>query len=255
MSASGQLGKRTRTRIKYTGEPFQYAKQSLQQRRNLPLLPDSNGDQAFLEARVLAELGRGSEWSAHPLGIAGVMIAPSSLVVLLDGYFVTSSARLYPISEYTAACLLPWYEDGVEVHGIGRLRVKGIKGCDLRLGLAGNDASVVLRSKDEASWVATIRHRRADLESDGHVPLWDKKGVSKHEKVDEGTYPLVDQGWRDLAWLGSFLLRRIALLHTTSNAYSTRSWNNGIDWIFEIDFYPSVHPNHDEFIKALKDDT
>jgi len=59
---------------------------------------------------------------------------------------------------------------------------------------------------------------------------------------------------RELAWLGSGLLRRIALFHSkASAAYSVRSWISDHEWKFELSMRRDVPFDHHRFVERLID--
>ncbi|MFJ8675154.1 hypothetical protein [Streptomyces sp. NPDC093589] len=158
------------------------------------------------------------------------------------------------MSEYALAHLLPSAEPGVQVGGVMRLRVAGVRDLDLHLKLVNTESSLVLRGTRGTRWRDLLAERRRDLEEGGLVPLWDEPGPSSHELDDEREFASLVQRSRDLAWLGSGLLRRIAMFQHASTAYSTRSWITGNEWIFELDTHRDVPLAHDAFLKCLMDD-
>ncbi len=254
VTAGGRLTRLARTRSHYSGEPVQYASEALRNHRHLPLLPDAQDAQAVLEAAVMEKLGRGGEWWAHPVGIAGVHLAPHRSVVVLDSHSGSRSGKKLPTSDYALAHLLPSAEPGVQVGGVMRLRVAGIRNLDLHLRLVNTESRLVLRGTPGTRWHHLLAERRRDLEEGGFVPLWDEPGPSPYEREDEREFASLVQRGRDLAWLGSGLLRRIAIFQHASTAYSTRSWITGDEWIFELDTHRDVPLAHDGFLKSLVDD-
>ncbi|MEV5508932.1 hypothetical protein [Streptomyces orinoci] len=86
------------------------------------------------------------------------------------------------------------------------------------------------------------------------MPLWDEAEPSPYELEDEREYASLVQTERDLAWLGSGLLRRIAIFQNFSTAYLTRSWTTKDEWIFELDTHRDVSLAHDAFLDRLTDD-
>jgi hypothetical protein len=83
--------------------------------------------------------------------------------------------------------------------------------------------------------------------------LWQEPTLSSFERDDEAEYPRVRKRDRDFAWLGSDLLRRVALFYTTNFPYSTRSWLADGEWVFELDTQREVQLNHKKFLDLLKD--
>ncbi|WP_431042637.1 hypothetical protein ACQUSR_12420 [Streptomyces sp. P1-3] len=158
------------------------------------------------------------------------------------------------MADYALAHLLPSAEPGVQVDGVMRLRVIGVRNVDLHLKLVNSDSRLVLRGAPGTRWRPLLAQRRRDLEEGGFVPLWDEAEPSTYELEDEREFASLVQTDRDLAWLGSGLLRRIAIFQNFSTAYSTRSWITGDEWIFELDTHRDVSLAHDAFLDRLMDD-
>ncbi|MFC9141511.1 hypothetical protein ACFWGE_05720 [Streptomyces bacillaris] len=254
MAAGGRLTSLARTRSCYSGEPVQYAAEVLRAYREDPFLPDAHGEQAVLESQVMMELGRGGEWWAHPVGIVGLRLAPGQPVVVLDSHSGSRPGRKFPMADYALAHLLPFAEPGVQVNGVMRLRVSGVRKTDLQLELVGTGSRLVLRGAQGTRWRHLLAERRRDLEEGGLLPLWDEAEVTSYELEDEREFASLVQTGNDLAWLGSGLLRRIAIFQNFSTAYSTRSWITGDEWIFELDTHRNVPLDHDAFLDRLMDE-
>ncbi|MFH9064337.1 hypothetical protein ACH4GM_24410 [Streptomyces coeruleorubidus] len=251
MTMGGRLTKLARTRQMYTGEPFQVTRNTMQGGDNRRPIPGATGAQAHLEAEVLAKLGTGGQWWSHPLGVARVRPASDWALVQLDGHTPFSNGTLYPRSAHALDRLLPSAEPDVQVYGVIGLRVAGTEGADLHLTLSGGSSRVILRGVTGTRWEELLDERWHRYEEAGSLPLWQSPTLTDHEEAD------VNSEWwraeRDLDWLGSALLRRIAIFHTSSSAYSTRSWITGDEWIFELDTVIDVQPGHDDFLKRLMD--
>ncbi|MFI2757418.1 hypothetical protein ACH5A3_00865 [Streptomyces echinatus] len=253
MTMGGRLTRLARTRQQYTGEPFQVTRNALHGGDNGRPLPDTTGDQARLEAEVLAKLGTGGQWWSHPLGIAHVRPGPGSAVVQLDSHTRFSRGTPYPRSAHALDRLLPMAEPGVQVAGVIGLRVAGVEGADLHLTLSGSTCRVVLRGVPGTRWEELLDERWHRATEAGCPPLWYSPSLTSHESADIRNH---GETWRDerhLDRLGSALLRRVALFHTSSSAYSTRSWITGDEWIFELDTVLGVPLAHDHFLARLMD--
>ncbi|WP_159029563.1 hypothetical protein [Streptomyces qaidamensis] len=237
----------------YTGEPFQMSRHALRGGDNRHPIPGATGTQARLEAEVLAKLGGGGQWWSHPLGIARVRPGCGSALVELDGHTTFSSGTLYPRSAHALDKLLPCAEPGVQVTGIVGLRVAGIEGADLHLTLSGDFSRIVLRGIPGTRWEELLDERWHRYEEAGFPPLWRSGSLTEYEKAHISSYGESWRAERDLDWIGSALLRRIALFHTSGSAYSTRSWITGDEWIFELDTVLDAPPGHDDFLNRLLD--
>jgi hypothetical protein len=254
MSAGGRLANRIRMRCLYTGESFRHLKGSPMAIDNKCPIPLATGDQALLESQVMAHLAHGSEWWAHPLGISKVFIdSREATVVHLDGHTELSDGKTFPMDSYAIGHLLPYAEPGVQVNGAPGLRVEAIRGTELHLTRVGGTSRLVLRGTSSTRWRQELADRWQSLDSDGYPPLWRDQILSSFERDDETKYPRVTKRDRDVAWLGSALLRRIALFHTSSSSYSTRSWLADGEWVFELDTRRDVPLDHDTLLARLTD--
>jgi hypothetical protein len=156
------------------------------------------------------------------------------------------------MSSYALDRLLPSAEPGVQVFGVPGLRIAKVRGADLHLTLAGRGCGLVLRGRKGTCWRSELRQRRESERNREDAPaLWSEASLTSYERDHIREFPnALDQ---DLAWLGSGLLRRVALLATASSAYSTRSWITGDEWIFELDTVRGVTLDHNAFLDKLMD--
>ncbi|GGX72819.1 hypothetical protein GCM10010324_17800 [Streptomyces hiroshimensis] len=253
MTSGGRLIKLARTRQLYTGEPFHVAKETVRGGNNRSPLPVASVRQARLEAETFAKLCGGGQWWAHPFGIASVQAEAKSAVVYLDSHTTFRSGDPYPRSAHALDDLLPGAELGVQVNGIVGLRVAGIEGPDLHLTLAGGECHLILRGTAGTDWAEELDERWHRLEKAGSPPLWQEPQLTSHEETHIRDYPRVWRAHRGLDWLGSALLRRIAVFHTSSTAYSSRSWIHDDEWIFELDTVRGIKLDHDAFLSRLMD--
>ncbi|WP_143663885.1 hypothetical protein [Streptomyces sp. rh34] len=252
MSAGGRLSTLARTRITYTGEPYQFALETLKGTHDLPPLPDVTGEQALLESQVMANLSDGGTWSAHPVGISGVRLSwDNPIMVHLDSHVELSRGENYPVAWHAGDRLLPYVGGGGEVGGVAGLRIAAIRGNDLHLTLASADSRLILRGITGTRWSDYLDERRRDLAVGHAAPLWDSPELTDFEWQDKQSYPRTRGAEEDVAPLGSGLLRRVALFHTSNSAYSSRSWTTGSDWIFELDTRRDVRLDHDTLLGKL----
>ncbi|OLE27517.1 MAG: hypothetical protein AUG49_05100 [Catenulispora sp. 13_1_20CM_3_70_7] len=261
MSTYGFSDKNSRRYRDYTGDGYQHARKVLLASRVFDPLPAASGTQELLEAQVMQYVGAGKAWWAHPLGIAGTRITDNGLLVFLDGRTELSTQKTYPMSAYAAENLLPVAEVGSQVFGAIGLRAHVRSSTDLVVTTIEGDGEVVLRAagdedpEEDADWAVTLARRSTDLVDDtALLPLWQQPGMTAHEQGDIASHPLVRQGERSMAWIGSALLRRIALFHTASVAYSTKSWINPGEWIFEMAADSRAEGDHDLMLDQLSAD-
>ncbi|MFC8246920.1 hypothetical protein [Streptomyces chartreusis] len=243
MSAGGRLTDRIRTRCLYTGESPRWLKGSLTRLDNLRPIPDADESQALLESRVMEHLAHGGAYFAHPFGIARTRItSDGETIVHLDDRTVSESGDQHPMSTYALDCLLPTRGKGIYVPRADDLRMTVIRNTDL--GLTRNGVrTLVLRRTAGTRWRSELADRESPLrETDD-----DSLTISMGSRLTWHWERL------DLAWLGSGLLRRIALFHTSSSAYRVTSWRQRREWIFELDTRRDVPLGHDVLLERLMD--
>ena len=240
-----------RARRGYTNEPYQYVQAEAAAGRLRLVQADES--QALLESQVMQHLARGGEWWAHPTGIASVRISPSQLLIHLDSHTISSGDTSYQMAAYALDQLLPYAEDGLQVHNAIGLRAKAANNLDLVLTYAGRTARVVLRATKGTNWGQLLAKRKNEMLKAGVLPLWTEPTLTPDERGDLANHPLVRSAEHRIAWLGSGLLRRIALFENHSSAYSTRSWMTGDEWVFELDTAKDVPLRHDGLLDRLTD--
>jgi hypothetical protein len=202
----------------------------------------------------MAHLAQGGEWWAHPVGISRVRTSPGEgVVVYLDGHTELPDGQPLAMSSYAVALLLPSAQPGIQVDGAPGVRVEAIEGTDLHLTRVGGNSRLVLRGTPGTRWRQELSDRRRSLDSDGFPPLWQEPVLSTFERDHESRYPGVTKRDRDFAWLGSGLLRRIALFCTSTSSYSTRSWLADGEWKFELDTRHDVQLDHKTLLELLRD--
>ncbi|MFB4308939.1 hypothetical protein [Actinomadura sp. GTD37] len=253
MSTSDRLTKRARTRCIFTGEPFAYAKHAVQRCSPRRPIPAATNSQAVIESQIMKHLCKGGEWWAHPVGVQRVVINSDRIELVLDDHTVTAGGRQHFMSTYVADHLLPFAEADGQVIGPIGLRVAAIASSDLHLKIVGTDSRVVLRASKGTDWRQLLAERYLLCRTEGLIPLWQEASLTVYEKRDLSTYSHLRDEDRKLSWIGSGILRRIALLYTSSTAYSTRSWIADGQWKFELDTSYLVPLDHDSLIERLTD--
>lgn len=248
MPAGGRLVHLARTRQRYSGESLQYAKNALQEHRELPLLPDADGEQARLEASVLEKLGWPNGPTVFPMGLIGTYVSPEDSTVVLEGGPPSGVPDDTSMPLQVLDKLLPHAHPDDETRGVAGLRVAGIKGSDLQLRRVGTNASVTLRGATGTDWRQLLADHEQELIDRGATSLWTEPTTTVHEH-DTG------DSWSDrLAWLGSPILRRVALFESASAAFHMTSWTNLDTWIFELELYRYRPFEHDALVEHLTDD-
>ncbi|MFF2548100.1 hypothetical protein ACFVUY_36835 [Kitasatospora sp. NPDC058063] len=253
MTSGGRLQKLARTRQIYTGEPFHVAKEMVRDGNNRSPLSTAPMRQAYLEAEVFAKLCSGGEWWPHPFGISSIQARVQSATAHLDSHTTFHDGTPYSRSAHALEALLPEAEPGIQVNGVVGLRVVGMDGRDLHLTLTDGDCHLILRGTAGVDWKGEIDERWNHLRKAGFPPLWREQQLTDHEVDHIRDYPRVWSANRSLDWLGSALLRRLAMVHTSSTAHSVRSWVHDDEWVLQLDTVRGVELDHDAFLSRLLD--
>lgn len=251
VAVHGRIDSAARARRKCTGEPYQYARAQIAASPQRPL-PQAHEAQAFLESQVMQHLASGGAWWTHPTGLGSVRISPSGLLIHLDRHNILADGTTFDMDSYALSKLLP-YAVGDQIYGVIALRARAADNRDLALTLAGQPGRVVLRAQAGTNWRRLLAELRSDVADPDTHPLWREAAITRHEQSDLAAHPLLRGAERKISWLGSALLRRIALFENHSSAYSTHSWITGHEWIFELDTANDVQLDHDSFLAWLTD--
>ncbi|MGW0504058.1 hypothetical protein [Micromonospora sp. NPDC003241] len=247
-------------RIHYTGEPFQHALNDL--RRCGPggaIIPAAAGEQAVAESMVMELLCRGGEWWPQPLGVTAAYISGTSLLLKLGSHTLVGTGRHLMLSDHAMQVLLPVKQPATrEVEGIPGLRVEAIRdeSAEVCLASTSGDVRLILRGVLGTRWADAIRAAADAALLAKTVPLWEQNSLDEAEREGRRSHRRRHEGGVGLAWLGSGLLRRIALFGNSS-AYSIRAWISEGRWHLHLYTSRSVADHrvrHDEFLARLIDD-
>ncbi len=248
------------TRLAYarrvaTGESYQTAREALVRDRGAGALPAATGAQALLESMALRCLGIGEEFWAHPMGIASVRPAPDRVTVELDAF--TSSpyypGRFYGRAEHAGRCLLPHAQHG-DMHGMVGLRIVELRGLDLHVTLVGTASRMILRGARGAGWRGQLRLYQQSTSASGFEALYQEPHLTEAEVEHLEYYPEESERDRELAWLGSGLLRRIGLFRSATAAFAVRPWVDEFDeWNVELSYPFTTTMDHAPLLAGLTD--
>ncbi|MEV6692750.1 hypothetical protein AB0M35_14895 [Micromonospora sp. NPDC051196] len=254
--ASREAGRR----IHYTGEPFQHALNDLRRRRfGEAIIPAAAGEQAVVESMAMELLCRGGEWWPQPLSVTAAYISDTSLLLKLGSHTLIDKRQQLLVSDHAMQVLLPVMQpDTREVEGIPGLRVEAIRDekAEVCLASESGDARLILRGVLGTRWADAIRTAADAALLAGTVPLWEQSSLDEAERDGRRSHRRRHEGDAGLAWLGSGLLRRIALFGNSS-AYSIRMWISAGRWHVHLYTSRSVADHrvrHDEFLARLADD-
>ncbi|MFB8276968.1 hypothetical protein [Nocardia colli] len=253
MPKVGRYGTMLRTRRNYTGESYRDLRDYAALDNTRPI-PVATGKQSWLESEIFREVTELREWTAHPLGIARVRINPdNSLIVYLDSHIQTRRGTIYSCSSFAVDNLLPFIRPDGELSGIPGLRVAAVDGRDLVVSLVDSRCRVTVRGVAGTRWTDHITELETWLKAENLPRCWSSPTSTSHERDFQQEVPRTMSHRRDLAWLGSALLRRIALFETTSTAFCTKDWVTAGTWFFELSTRHDVQIDHDAFISKLTD--
>ena len=246
MGAGGGSADARRWFCRYTGESYQYVVSLGDGVDAVNPVPRVVGDQAVLEAEVFEKVAHGCDVTAHPLGISRVRTLPGGApIVFLDG----GRRDEYPRGLDVVERILPFTGcDGEFLDGVAGLRVIAVRGVDLVVGLAGTAARLVLRGDADTRWSSHLAARESELISMGYRGGWTKLGLSG----DEFRYRKESLRNRS-SWLGSGILRRVAMVRTAGTGYANDVWRQGERWIIEMDTWSDVLVDHNVFLQWVSD--
>lgn len=205
------------------------------------LLNCSDPAQQELEASVFLALSAGGDRAAHPLRVHRVRLeAGQPPIIFLDSH--TGSGLVSRA----------FIENGLPVHAADGVvsspgvRVIGVSGLDLHLGLASTAAHVVLRGATGTHWNGDLEARRRQLTA-YEAPLWSAPALVTEEFE---VSPAAGGGFG----LGSRLLRRIAVFTEKSNAHLTYTYTDfGRSIKVWMEIAPPIPVDHRQLTEALLD--
>lgn len=239
-----------RTYRGYTGESVQHASRWLEIDRSSPIL-GVGGDQARLESLVFTAMADARLWTTYPFAIVRVRPAENgALIVHLDRYAIGFDG-LNDVAEEVFLYIAPHADaDGSLITGIPGLRVRRMRGRDLFLSLQGTDSTIILRCARGTTWKRALDSVHGRVEGASYRPLWNDPTVS----AGEGDHiAWKTRAFGHLEWLGSGLLRRAGLFHSTTNAFFRKGWACDKMFKFELTSSASSGSYHEKFIKRLSD--
>ncbi|WP_405988370.1 hypothetical protein [Streptomyces sp. NBC_00986] len=243
-------------RCLYTGESWQHAQRALSR------LPSGAGPlpsaqalaQERLDARVLLGLLESRNvYTRFPLGITAVHPERTRVTLCVE-------------SEERAAeilfNLLPAYPPGSEVYGVPGLRIVRRSQTGIELRVLGASARLRLTGLPSTVW-RSAESRMLDEWLDGVQHCWrsSPRGWTEAEREHQSMW--VDGDGRFVrvqrrgAWLGSGLLRRIALLHTVANTFLVDGYRgaafDAARLVLRCSQLPDQGPGPHHIISALLD--
>ncbi len=205
----------------------------------------ADDQQAIFESRVMRALLDPPAFKAHPLGVSHIQLprqGPAAVVHVDAPAQVTED----PIDQAMAHHLLPARTPDGHTTGIAGLRVPRRQGSnrkDLIVRMVNSNARLSFRANIQ--WRLWLPRWRQEVLDDGCVPLWDSDTITAEEQ--HALQPEQDH----LAWLGSGLLRRIGIYHTTGTAFEVKgSVAEGL-WTIQMSIHPDIDPDHDAFVARL----
>lgn len=206
------------------------------------LLSCQDKDQQRLESAVLRALSQIDALSAHPLRAGRIRLAEGATpIVFLDG---PSEGR--PVSALFLQAILPVVDRGAPADTSG-VRIRGIRGRDLYLGIAQTDAAIIIRGAKGVDWTADRRSLQQEAEAWGSTLCTQPTlTTEERESLEWGAHdPLVE--------MESKLLRRIGVFTRFSAAHSTFTYTSHNALMVESFLNHKVPGGHDLLVASLTD--
>ncbi|MGW6904838.1 hypothetical protein [Streptomyces sp. NPDC054940] len=233
---------------RYTGETHAGARVRI---RDLPpsspLIPSADDEQTFLESELLrALMEHPTTYTTRPLRIDRVVPYPSRPIIRF-----AADADADGLTDLISWGLFPTGGEH-DLKGVKGLRILDAKHGRIDVGLLGTSASVRLEGIPERSW------REAELVRARMAAKWKEPVPFRHpvltpsELAFTRAHGWFADGWREVASLGSALLRRIHIFRSGSAwldlaAFTKHTTTFG----FRLMFAESLGLSHDAFIEQL----
>lgn len=236
----------------YTGDSVQY---TIGHRRGVdhdqPIPAAASADHELLESTLFAAIGRCGHYTGpDPFGIRAVRWSPdNTLTIRIVDTVVGAYGRTEPYSHIVASQILPYGDTGACWNGVDNLRILAVTEHELTVTLAGTDARLVLRGGYRTDWRQAVAKRRRDITAyhEGARPMWNDPAPEPDES------PGYSRMHREMAWLGSGLLRRVGLFRSATNAFQVSGWCCDEQFKFILDISPQAWTDHNSFESALTD--
>ncbi|MEU6404528.1 hypothetical protein [Streptomyces sp. NPDC046985] len=217
-------------RCRYTGESVQQARRAIDLLEPGAALvpPAASGAQQYLEARVLVSLLEFRNcYTRYPLGIAAVYPEPDGIALRVESEERAAEILLN---------LLPTYVSDDEVHGVPGLRITQRDRTAVELRVLGTHTRLRLTGLPATLWRNAVA-RMIDrwIDPDPTLLCWQSSSSAwtDAERAHHARWEDVNDEFTQVqkrgAWLGSGLLRRVALLHTVSNTFFVDGYHGGGD--------------------------
>lgn len=232
----------------FTGESHQH----LASRTRPPspaLLSSPDPAQQRLESLVFRSLANIHEHSAHPLHVKRIRLSEDCVpIVFLDGDLEDGRVS----ARFLELCLPFDFHRGGLSSGLG-IRILGVNGRDLQLGLVESTARLIVRGSAGTDWNAERKAYSRQLEGHG-TPLWNHKELTSAERAYSTDLPSPRTRPGPRIEMESKILRRIGIFTEFSSAHLTYAYSSGADTTrFWFEFDPSVPKDHGKLVAALTD--
>ncbi|MFI0742429.1 hypothetical protein ACH4PU_30785 [Streptomyces sp. NPDC021100] len=211
-----------------------------------PVIPEPSLEQQVFEAEFLSAIGGPYDWYAHPLGIASAHSTADGLHLCLD-----------PVAFPTMLVeqVLPFLTSDDETYGLAGLRVITADG-HVVLRQAGTGAAIHLDNITPDQFAATARKWHQEWGVPHDEALWQGPlGRRLPQEADFINGHRVHFGrLQETAWIGSGLLRRIAMLHNATDAYSVHvRRKHSTQWVVRLERRGVGWCDHDQLRDHLLD--
>lgn len=243
-------------RRQYTGETFQQARRAIEGLTTgaSPIPTPQSPAQERLEARVFLNLLEYRNlYTRYPLGIEAVQPAPDGIALRVES--VEQAAEIL-------FALLPAHAPGEGVHGVPGLRIVKRLHSAIDLQVLDQPARLRLRGLPSSLWRRAEEIMLTNWIDPGAMQLclrtapktWTSAEREHMTMWEDDSDPFIRRCLRG-GWLGSALLRRVALLHTVANTYFVDGYRgSGLDamrWVMRSSHAPQYGPGAQRLVAAL----
>ncbi|WP_326687227.1 MULTISPECIES: hypothetical protein [unclassified Streptomyces] len=257
MSSSMQAA--AHRRRQYTGEGHQQAIRALGRlsASENPIPAPASPAQERLEATVFLRLLETRDcFTRYPLGLVAVHPTPTGITLELE-----SEERA---AEVLFELLPTSAPDDEELHGLAGLRITKRLRTAIELRVLGRAAQLRLGGLPSTTWHRAEQATHAKwIDPDTMRFCWSASPTRRTAREQEHALMWEDDAdsfvrtWQRGAWLGSALLRRAALLHTSANTYLVDGYrgaaSNLTRWVVRSSHTPERGPGPHHIVAALLD--
>lgn len=215
------------------------------------LLSCADPAQQYLEASVFEALTGIRSCSAHPFHAKRIRLSEGHAPIV----FLDKTVESRALAARFLQQVLPVVDfDGGLVSSPG-IRIRGVQGRDLHLGVVGTDARIIIRGATGTDWDAVRSEYVCQVGMWGTSLCFQRTLTSDEHYVAVCDERITRWSTRDaLVEVQSRLLRRLAIFTEFSSAHCMYAYGGGPRLLtFWIEFGGAVEKDHDLLVEALID--